>query len=81
MVGMQNEQLIECTRNNGIRFVLFRRHTKRHAQEVVLEAVGVVRVQERLTYRLLVGVRRNGWQFRHQANGRNVHLLGIERIQ
>ena len=78
---MQNEQLIECARNDGVRFVLFRRHTERHAQEVVLEAVGVVRIQERLTHGLFVGVCRDGRQFRHQANGRNVDLLGIERIE
>ncbi len=57
------------------------REAERHPEEVLDQALGVVRVEERLADALLVGVRRDGRQLGQQPDGRQLDLLVVERVE
>ena len=81
MVGVQEEQLVQRLGEHRVYLVRLRGDAEGHAQEVVDEAEGVVGVQERLADRLLVGVGGDGGHLRHEPDGRDLDLLGIEGVQ
>jgi hypothetical protein len=58
-----------------------RREAERHPQEVLDQRQRVVRVQERLADRLLVGVGRDGRQLGQQPDGGQLDLLVVERVE
>jgi hypothetical protein len=80
VVGVQDEQLLQRVDGGGAHLVVLRRHREHHREEVLDEVERVVGVQERLTDRLLVAVRRDGRQLGHEPDDRELHLLGILRV-
>jgi hypothetical protein len=77
VVGMEDQQLLQGDHGVVAHLVALRRHREHHREEVLDEIERVVGVQERLTDRLLVRVRGDGRQLRHQAQDREVHLVGV----
>ena len=81
VVGVQDEQHVQRLDQVGVLLVGLGREAERHPQEVLDQPAGVVRVEERLADRLLVGVGRDGRQLRQQAQRGDLHLLLVERVQ
>ena len=81
MVGVQDEQQVERLDHVRVDVVRLGREAERHAQEVLDAAQGVVRVEERLADRLLVGVRRDGRQLGQQPDRGDLDLLLVERVE
>nr|CRL73585.1 hypothetical protein CPGR_01123 [Mycolicibacter nonchromogenicus] len=81
MVGVQDEQHVQGADHLGVGFVGLGRQTERHPQEVLHQGQRVVRVQERLAGRLLVGVGGDGGQLAQQPDGRQLHLVVVRRVQ
>ena len=83
VVGVQDQQHVECLGDLGITLVRLGGEAERHTHEVLDQVQRVVRVQERLSDGLLVRVRSDGRQLREKTDGGQFHLLrilGIERI-
>ena len=74
VVGVQDQQLLQRVHDRRRDLVRLRRHREHHAEEVLDEVERVVGVEERLADRLLVRVRGDGRQLRHQAHDRELHL-------
>ena len=81
MVGVQDEQHVQRAHHLRVELVGFGGEAERHAQEVLDQRQRVVRVQERLSLGLLVGVGRDGRQLGQQPDRRQLDLLVVERIQ
>ena len=81
MVGVQDEQHVERPHELRVHLVRLRRESERHPQEVLDERHRVVRVEERLPDRLLERIRRDRGQLGQQADGGQLDLLVVERIQ
>ena len=77
VVGVQDEDAVECTFQHGADLVLFTRRGEHHVQEVACVAQVVLRVHVGLAHGVLVG---HGDQRRHlgnQADGRDVAVLWV----
>ena len=81
VVGVQDEQQVERLDQVGVEVVGLGREAERHPQEVLGQRQRVVRVEERLADALLVGVGRDRRQLGHQAHGRDLDLLLVERVE
>ena len=81
MIGVQDEQHVQGADEFRVDLVGLGGQTEGHPQEVLDEAHRVVRVEERLTDRLLVRVRRDRRHLGEQPDGRKFDLLVVERIQ
>ena len=80
MVGVQNEQQVECLGLDRIDFVGFRRHGEHHLQEVLGVVQIVPRIHERLPDAELVSSGRDGRQLGDDAMREDVPMLGIGSI-
>ena len=81
MIRVQQQQLIQRLGQDRVDLVGLSRHAERHAHEVVDVTQRVVRVKIGLAGRLLVSVGRDCRDLGQQADRRDLHLTGIERIQ
>ena len=81
MVGMQDQQHVQRADDLRIDLVGLRRQAERHPEEVLHQGKRVVRIQERLADRLLVGVGGDGRHLREQPDRRQFHLLVVQRVQ
>ena len=81
VIGMQHQQHVEHLGHDRVHLVRLGRDPERHAQIVADVVERVVRVDVGLAHRLLVGVGRDRRQLRQQPDGRDLDLLGIQRIQ
>ena len=81
VIGVQDEQHVQCPHDLRIDLVRFGREPEGHPQEVLDEGQRVVRVQERLALGLLVRVRRDRRQLGQQPDGGQLDLPFIEGIQ
>ena len=75
------EQLVERLDHHRVGVVVLGREAERHPQEVLDQAAAVVRVQQRLADRLLVGVGRDGRHLGQQPDRRQLDLGLVERVQ
>jgi hypothetical protein len=81
VVGVQGEQHVQRADDRGVGLVRLGRQPEGHPEEVVHQAEGVVRVEERLPDRLLVRVRRHRRQLAHQPQHRQLELLRVGRVE
>ena len=81
VVGVQDQQHVQRPNDFRVALVGFGGKTEGHPQEVLHQAYRVIRVQERLADRLLVGVGGDGGQLRQQPDGGQLHLGVIQRVQ
>lgn len=80
VVGVQDEQLVERGDDDRVELVVLRGDREGHAQEVLDVPEVVARVDEGVTDRLLVGVRRDRRKLGEKADRRKVTLLLVERV-
>lgn len=80
VVRVQDQQLVERVDDDRVQVVLLRRDREGHAQEVLDVPEVVTRVDERVTDRLLVRVRRDRRQLGEQPDRGEVTLLLVERV-
>ena len=81
MVRVQDQQQVQGLGDHRVHLVLLGRQAEAQAQEVLHQVHGVVRVQHGLADGLLVRVSGDDRQLGHQADGGELHLLGVERVQ
>ena len=81
VVGVQDQQDVQRAGHLRVDLVGLGREPERHPQEVLDEALRVVRVEERLADRLLVGVRRDRRQLGQQPDGGQLDVVGVERVE
>ena len=72
VIRMQNQQHVQSLHKDRIHLVLFSRHRKHHVQEIGTVRQIVLRVNRRLTNRLLVRVGGNRSHLRQQSH--NIHV-------
>ena len=80
MVGVQDQQHVEGADNLGVDLIGLSREAERHPQEVLDQGQRVVRVQERLAHRLLVGVGGDGRQLGQQPDRGELDLCVVQRV-
>ena len=81
VVGVQDEEHVQGPDGFGVHLVGFGGEPERHPQEVLHQRERVVRVEERLTDRLLVRVGRDRRQLGQQPDGGEFHLGVVERVE
>ena len=81
MVGVQDEQQVQRPHHFRVHLIGLGGEPERHPQEVLDQGQRVVRVEERLPDRLLVGVGGDGRQLGQQPDGGQFNLLVIERVE
>jgi hypothetical protein len=81
VIGVQQQEHVEGARHDRVDLVGLGGIPEGHPQEVLGQAQRVVRVEERLPHRLLVGVRRDRGQLGQEPDRRVLHLLGVERVE
>jgi hypothetical protein len=81
VVRVKDQQLVEGLDLDRVEVVWLSREAEGQPQEVLDQRQGVVGVEERLAHALLVGVRSDGRQLGHEADRRQVDLLGVERVE
>ncbi|EWS64905.1 hypothetical protein Y695_01844 [Hydrogenophaga sp. T4] len=77
MVGVQDEDAVECAFEHRVDFVLLARGAEHHAQEVARVAQVVLRVHVGLAHAVLVGHGHQGGHLGDQADGRDVAVLRV----
>lgn len=80
MVRVQDQELVQRGNDDRVEVVLLRRDREGHTEEVLDVAQVVARVDERVTDRLLVRVRRDRRKLGEQPDRREVALLLVERV-
>lgn len=80
VVRVQDQQLVERGDHGRVQVVLLRGDREGHAEEVLDVAEVVARVDERVTDRLLVRVRRDRRELGEQAGRGEVPLALVERV-
>ena len=80
MVGVQDQQQVQRPHDLGVDLVGLGGEPERHPQEVLHQGQRVVRVEERLADRLLVGVGGDGRQLGQQPDRRQLDLLLVQRV-
>ena len=81
VVGVQDQQHVQRPDDLRVGRVGLGRQAERHPQEVLHQTQRVVRVQERLSNRLLVRVGGDGGQLGQQPDRGQLHLVVVQRIQ
>jgi hypothetical protein len=81
MVGVDDQQQVQCFDEIGIGDVRFRWDRKHHLQEVLAVRQVVLGINKRLADRLLVGVGGNGGELRQESHHRFFDLSVVVRIE
>jgi hypothetical protein len=81
VIGVQDEEHVHHLHDLGIDVVRLRRNAEHHVQEVGAVAEVVLRVDERLADRLLVGEGRDGPHLGDQARDGDVDLLAVVDVE
>ena len=81
MVGVQDQQQVQRPHDFRVHLVWLGREAERHPQEVLHQRQRVVRVEERLADRLLVGIGRDRRQLGQQPDRGQLDLRIVERVQ
>ena len=81
MVFVQNHQPVEGVDQHRVHLIGLGGNAEVQPEEVFDKAPVVIRIQQRLTNALLVGVGRDHGKFCQEANGGDVDLFGVFRVQ
>ena len=81
MIGVEDQDAIKRTYQHRIHLVLFRRHGKHHAHEVLAVRQVIARVNKGLANRILVGHGYDGRNLGNQAERRNLAVLRVIDVQ
>ena len=81
VVGVQDEDAVQCTFEHGVDLVLFAGRAEHHAQEVAGVGQVILRVHVRLADAVLVGHGDQRGHLGNQADGRNIAVLRIVDVR